>query len=494
MKYIFFSALIAVLLTLGYGFTTRAAGYDILESGGAGGWLNVERPLTAEDMRGRIVLLDFWTYGCINCMQVVPDLTYLEEKFGDRLLIIGVHSAKFRGEQGNERILAAAKRFGLKHPVINDSDFSIWKSFGVEAWPTFVLLDGSGKEISRYAGEGHRADLEKDISAALEGIGNTGTRALPAISRETDQSLLRFPARLAFGNDMIFIADSGHNRILAVDENGTIKMEIGSGKQGFEDGVLNKASFNQPRGLVVLDSILYVADTGNHALRSVDLKSGTVATLAGNGTRGHTYDAKDEPAKTAELASPWDVDVMPDGRTLVIAMAGLHQLWTYDPARKTVSVLAGSGYENITDGAAAEAALAQPSGISVSGDEVYFVDAESSSLRLYKNGSIKTLIGTGLFDFGLKDGTYPDAMLQHPQGLFATNDIIYLADTYNNAIRVYDRKTGRLSTVSLKSVKLNEPGDILVKGSLAYVADTGAHTIKEIDLKNGASTTFSIKK
>lgn len=488
-----FLLLIAFMVTA---FQVQASpSVEALAKGGAGGWLNVDKPLTLEDFSGRLVLLDFWTYGCINCMQVIPDLEALEEKFGDKLLIIGVHSAKFENEKSGGRIIQAARRFNLKHPVINDSDFAIWNDYNVKAWPTLVLLGTDGQEISRYTGEGNRENLDRDISNAITTVDAKKLKPLPRIMADERKDYeLWFPARIALSGEQIFIANSGFNKITITDKTGKVKTTIGSGEEGFTDGNYDKASFNQPRGIALIGSKLYVADTGNHALRVVDLTAKKVTTIAGNGKRGHMYDVKDTPAKDVELASPWDIDVLKDGKTLAIAMAGQHQLWTYDTEAKTFSVFAGSGYEKIEDGAADKAALAQPSGISVSVDTVYFVDAESSALRMVKNGEVKTLIGTGLFDFGFEDGAYPDAKLQHPQGLFASKDKIYIADTYNGVIRIYDPATELLSTLQTTGQVFSEPGDIVVSGPSAYIADTSNHRIKKVDLRTGEASELNVRK
>lgn len=449
----------------------QAGGFDLLSTGGSGGWLHTQRPLTTEDMQGRLVLLDFWTYGCINCMQVVPDLEYLEQTFGDKLLVIGVHSAKFKGEQGNDRILDAARRFGLKHPVINDSDYAIWKSYKIKAWPTLVLLDPDGNEIQRFIGEGHRAAIEKAITSAIGKVtNNTSLKDIIAQSEKT--GTLSYPARLAHGPDgLIFIADAGHHRIIAIDEQGKIKHIIGSGTRGLQDGHYNQAQFNLPRGLVANGSHLYIADTNNHAIRKIDLEKRTVQTIAGNGEKGR-------------VASPWDIELTDDSNTLAVAMAGRHQLWSLNIRADKLDPLAGSGKESLIDGRQSEATLAQPSGLSSSATALFFVDAESSALRVLENGNVKTLIGTGLFDFGHKDGVYPEALLQHPQGLAATDNILYIADTYNDAVRLYDRKAGVLSTLPLPAGSLKEPGDILLVGQKLWIADTNHHTIKVYDIES----------
>ncbi|MBI1216623.1 MAG: redoxin domain-containing protein [Alphaproteobacteria bacterium] len=468
-------------------------------------WLNAARPLTQKDAEGRMVLLDFWTYGCINCMQVVPDLKALEDKFGDKLLIIGVHSAKFVGERGNARIAAAAKRFGLTHPVINDSDFSVWDAFKVQAWPTLVLLDGKGNEFSRYAGEGHREDLMRDVARGITAL--TPEKAQTPLAdlraKDKDHSILSFPARLGYAKgtpwgDLLFIADSGHNRLLGATLDGKVKVTIGSGKPGHADGSFDAASFYQLRGFAVTPKGIYIADTGNHLIRYADFAKKTVTRVAGTGTQGHDRDVRKANALKTAIASPWDVKMMPDGTTLAIAMAGLHQIWMLDTANGRISASIGTGREDIEDGKAANAALAQPSGLSVSGDTLYFVDAETSALReLTKDGKVKTLIGTGLFDFGLLDGTYPKAHMQHAQGLDAhlakTTGRIIVADTYNAALRAYDLKTGQLSTIKLPERALTEPGDVLQLDGKIYVADTDAGEVKVVDAEKGTIGTLKLE-
>src|SRR3712207_3570738 len=108
---------------------------------GGRGWLNTDAPLSLAALRGKVVLLDFWTYGCVNCMHVIPDLKRLEEKYRKQLVVIGVHSAKFENEKETENIRRIVLRYGLEHPVVNDADFRIWKSYAVRAWPTQVLID-----------------------------------------------------------------------------------------------------------------------------------------------------------------------------------------------------------------------------------------------------------------------------------------------------------------------------------------------------------------
>lgn len=470
--------LLALFLAfLCFATSAKADPYAQLIKGGSGGWLNVTRPLTEEDFKGKAVVLDFWTYGCINCMQIIPDLEYLEGRFGNKLLIVGVHSAKFEGESGNSRIVFAAKRFGLKHPVINDADFAIWKSYNVKAWPTQVLLGPDGQEVARWSGEGHRKEIEKAI-ARLD-IKTEGEAA--PVANDTVKTALSFPARTKVEGNFIYIADAGHNQIVITDKSGKTIQRIGSGAKGFADGTLEESQFNAPRGFATKGDKIYIADTGNHRLRLIDLGAKTVTTLVGDGKRG----------SIGAIASPWDL-AFADDNQIAIANAGTHQLLSYDIKDNKLSVLAGSGREDIIDGKADDAALAQPSGLFYDNGVLYFVDAESSALRQLKEGEVKTLIGTGLFDFGLKDGKYPEARLQHPQGLSVSKDKVYVADTYNNVIRIYDLKTSELSTLALNK-KFNEPGDISIVGGEAYIVDTNNNAISRLNLESGEIAVLPVK-
>ena len=460
-------------------------------------WLNTTRPLAVADAKGRMVLLDFWTYGCINCMHIVPDLKKLEQEFGDKLLVIGVHSAKFEGEKGGARILAAARRFGLEHPVINDSSFDIWDAFEVRAWPTLVLLGPDGDVLEKYTGEGHYAEIREEIADNLEDV--TATSTLKGIvPAEEKKGVLRFPALLGFANETpwgetLFVADSGNHRLLGLSVEGKVKVIIGSGEAGAKDGDFKTASFRNPRGFGIAKNGIYVADTENHLIRFIDFEKKTVSTVAGTGVQGYDRRVRNSDALKTAISSPWDVKVMPDHKTLAIAMAGTHQLWSYNTADKTLSVLAGTGKESIDDGEALSSSLSQPSGLAPWGDTLYFVDAETSSLRSLKFGQVSTLVGTGLFDFGHLDGNYPKARMQHAQGLDVDGGRVVIADTYNNAIRIYDTKTGELSTVPVAKEALDEPGDVLQLNGKLYVADTNHFRIAVIDPKTGVATALPIK-
>jgi len=471
------------------------------------GWLNTSRALTPEDLKGRIILLDFWTFCCINCMHVIPDLEYLEKTFGDKLTVIGVHSAKFKNEQDSENIRAAILRYGIHHPVVNDFDFSTWKAMGIHAWPTFVLINPMGTVQAIYAGEGNRQKAERDIAALIKKYeGSINTTPLP-IALEADKQppgVLSFPGKLATDGEHLFVADSGHQRIAIMTMDGKITDSIGSGNTGKDDGAFEQASFNTPQGLAYKNGLLYIADTNNHALRLADLKTRQVTTLAGNGGQRHEPLTHAKPASQTQLSSPWGLAFSPDDTHLAIAMAGLHQIWSYDINAKTLSVIAGNGHESMDDGYYPHNSLAQPSGLSALDDWLFFVDAETSSVRLLREGRVYTLVGTGLFAFGYKEGVVDTALMQHPLGLFATQEAVYIADSYNHSIRLL-AAAGQLSNFighgvrgnkdgAFATAEFNEPNDILLIGKKLYIADTNNNAIRVADLDTKMVSTLNVSE
>lgn len=476
------------------------------------GWLNTSRPLTAEDLRGRIILLDFWTFCCINCMHIIPDLQALEHEFGDKLTVIGVHSAKFANERDTENIRQAMLRYDIEHPVVNDYAFHIWQSFGVHAWPTLVLINPQGRLEAVYSGEGHRDELRFAISHLIKKYGdslNTAPLPLALEKQKTPETLLKYPGKLAYAPDsvdgeVLFISDSGHHQIVATTLEGKTLFRIGTGSQGNKDGSFPEAQFNTPQGLLYRDNILYVADTENHLLRQIDLKTKTVSTLAGTGKQGYERRVHNAPALSTSLTSPWDLAFYPDNEHIAIAMAGTHQLWQYDIKAHGVSVIAGNGAESIDDGRYPYNSLSQPSGLSAYDGKLYFVDSETSSLRVLDVNKVTTLIGTGLFDFGYKEGTQGVALMQHPLGVFADNSGVYVADSYNHSIRRYDVKKEKLSDYAghgkrgmedgaFAKASFNEPNAILKIKDKFYITDTNNHALRVLDPETGKVSTLNLK-
>ncbi len=465
-------------------------------------WFNTATPLRlGQELRGRVVVLDFWTFCCINCMHVLPDLAYLEARFRDEpVAVIGVHSPKYPNEAIPAHVRDAVLRYGITHPVVVDQGHAIWEGYAVRAWPTLVVVDPEGYVASVLPGEGHRATLEQGITALLaEGRrdGTLATTSLP-LTREVPHPGhgLSFPGKVLadVAGARLFIADTGHHRILVTDWDGRLRGYFGTGRPGFADGLFGEARFHAPQGMALLGHTLYIADTGNHALRRADLNTYRVETVCGNGEIG--YDRRGGKAGRAQpLNSPWDVAAHHD--LLYIAMAGLHQLWLFDPVTGIAHTAAGTGRENITDNPAPQAALAQPSGVTVQGDALYFADSETSAVRRLdlRTFTVTTLAGQGLFVFGDVDGPGETALLQHPLGVSATADAVYVADSYNHKIRRIDPVARTVATVAGTGASgcstdgpllLSEPGGLSVVGHDCFIADTNNDRILRLNLDTGA--------
>src|SRR5437762_11261837 len=355
------------------------------ELSGGRGWLNTDKPLSLAALKGKVVLLDFWTYGCINCMHIIPDLKKLEKKYPNELVVIGVHSAKFENEKDTENIRRIILRYEIEHPIVNDADFAIWRAYAVDAWPTRFLIDPAGYVIGKLSGEGGYEALDQVIGETIadfrkRGELNEAPLKLVLEKAKVGDLPLAFPGKILANakNDRLFIADSDHNRIVVSRLDGTLLETIGTGEHGAGDGPFDRATFFRPQGMVLDGETLYVADTENHLIREIDLKSKTVKTIAGTGQQSREYGVTG-PARTVALNSPWDLQLV--GRTLYIAMAGPHQIWKLDLDKGEVSTFAGSGREARADGPRLEAAFAQPSGLATDGKTLYVSDAEANIIR-----------------------------------------------------------------------------------------------------------------
>ncbi len=452
-------------------------------------WLNTDRPLSLKELRGKIVLLDFWTYCCINCMHVLPDLKKLEKKYPEELVVIGVHSAKFSGEKETENIRQAILRYEIEHPVLNDKDMTVWDHYAVNAWPTLFLIDPEGSVVGKLSGEQVYDVLDREISRLAGEYGKKGLLNKNALKFNLEKgrvpaSLLSFPGKVLADekSQRLFIADSNHNRIVVASLDGEVQEVIGAGEAGLKNGNYREAEFNHPQGMALEGDVLYVADTENHAIRRVDLKTSRVSTLAGNGRQA------------ADMNSPWDLLVHDD--QLYIAMAGPHQIWKLDPRTSRLQLHAGSGREARIDGPLQAAALAQPSGIATDGKKLYFADSEVSAIRsadLDPKGKVETIVGEDLFEFGDKDGVGPAVRLQHPLGVAYHEGSLYVADTYNNKVKKLNPAERRSVTfLGQDKGTLDEPGGLSVAGGRLYIADTNHHLIRVADLKTGQLSTLEL--
>ena len=463
------------------------------------GWLNTGgRDLALAGLRGKVVLLDFWTFCCINCLHVLDELRPLEDRFADVLVTVGVHSPKFEHEADPEALAAAVERYDVRHPVLDDPELVTWQAYTARAWPTLVVVDPEGYVVAQLSGEGHGHALERvvaDLVAEHEATGTLHRGDGPYVAPPPPSTDLRFPGKaVRLPGGAFLVSDSGHHSLVELAGNGeTVLRRIGTGARGRDDGPAGAATFAEPQGLALLpDDVavrvgydLVVADTANHLLRGVRLHDGAVTTVAGTGTQwmqGDPQPSGGDPR--TPLSSPWDVVWSPGTGQVVVAMAGIHQLWAFDPVRPAVSVWAGTSNEGLVDGPLAEAWLAQPSGVAVDGGTVWLADSETSSLRVVEDGAVRTVVGHGLFDFGHVDGPAPTALLQHPLGVTVLPDgSVAVSDTYNGAVRRYDPATQQVTTLL---TGLAEPSDAVVDGEHLVVVESAAHRLTRLRLPDEA--------
>jgi len=467
-------------------------------------WLNTDRPLSfSKELKGQVVLLDFWTYCCINCMHVLPDLAYLEAKYAkEPFVVIGVHSAKFANEGSRQTIRAAINRYEIEHPVIVDEEMTLWGEYTVRSWPTLVLVGADGRVIGAVAGEGNRAALDEAVGKALADAKAAGIAAPAPLRFEREHSVraasgLAYPGKILAdpASGRLYIADSNHNRIVVAtlpDADGRSRLiaTVGTGAVGREDGPRDRATFHHPQGLALMNGTLLVADTEGHLIRAIDTESFEVRTVAGTGEQ--SYDRAGGKRGTAQgLNSPWDLAV--EGSTCYIAMAGHHQIWRLDLPMGLCRAWVGTGRENIFDGPVESAALAQPSGLALIGNYLYVADSEVSAVRRVDLAAerVETLLGRGLFDFGDADGDAKRARLQHPLGVTAWGSKVLVADTYNHKIKELDPERATIRTLAGDgkpgaerdgALALFEPGGLHVAADVLYVADTNNHRVVRVAL------------
>ena len=497
------------------------------------GWINTDHPLALDKgLRGQIVVLDFWTYCCINCMQVLPELEKIEHRYADEpVIVVGVHSAKHDREGDPDAVRNAVLRYDIKHPVVVDDDFGIWRRYGVHAWPTMVIIDPEGNAVWARSGENKAETIAAVIDTLLKEHRDKGTLADGPIEWETESlgdidGPLRFPGKVLAVppegefDGRVFVSDGGNDRIIEAawpDEDGSSRViaVYGDGQRGAQDGPAKSARFNHPQGMTFdrASNTLYVADTRNHTIRAIDLKARTVRTIAGTGEQVYDRNAGGRGIKQG-LASPWALALSPDRETLYIAMAGPHQLWAMDLDSTKLRVIAGTGREAITDGDAFAGALAQPSGLALAPDgrSLYFTDTEGSAVRVLdlETEQLRTIIGDpngpagGLFSFGDKDGAFPIARLQHAIGIALDAGgkdraaRLFIADTYNDKLKVVDPTARSVVTFALppadgNEIDLEEPTGVSFAPETdrtparLFLADTNNHRVLIINPADGSS-------
>ena len=432
----------------------------------------------------------------------------LEKKYANELTVIGVHSAKFPNEKETYNVEKAVRRYQLEHPVINDGQFQVWQQYSCRAWPTLMFIDPQGNVIGKHEGEMSFEAFDGLIGqmvAEFDSEGILKRQLMTSTYVRPEDTALSFPGKvLADGpGDRLFIADTNHNRIVVTSLDGAVRRVIGSGEEELTDGSLAESAFNHPQGIALEGETLYVADTGNHAIRRVDLAAGTVETIAGTGEQGHSREGR-RPARSMELCSPFDL--LEHQGTLYIAMAGIHQLWSMDLADGMIGPFAGTGGEAITDGLLAKAELAQPCGITTDGVKLFFADSETSSVRsadIDPAGKVRTIVGLDLFVFGDKDGSDHNVRLQHPIGITHHDGVLYITDTYNHKVkRVLPAMRSAFTVLgngaaghvdgAAEQAQFSEPSGISFANGKMYIADTNNHAIRVAGIESGVVSTLEI--
>ncbi len=489
-------------------------------------WLNT-KPLRLEELRGKFVLIDFWTYCCINCLHILPELKKLEQAYPNELVVIGCHSAKFAAEKDSKNIAEAILRYEIEHPVINDANLLFWRQLGVQSWPTLLLIDPEGKAVWMRPGEIKFEDIDMLLKKALpfyrrNNLIDAAPIRFELLQHTAEEMPLRFPGKVLAdeAGDRLFISDSNHNRIVVSSLDGKLKKTIGSGEIGKANGSYEECSFDHPQGMALHGDFLYVADTENHMLRKVDLKTEKVTTIAGrgeqasndwlasSGTPGMPW--RGVPLRT-DLNSPWALLVHED--FLYIAMAGPHQIWRMSLKGAAIGPFAGNGREDIVDGPLLPAqpyglgasSFAQPSGLTTDGTWLFVADSEGSSIRAVPfdfKKPVRTVVGTSglpggrLFEFGDRDGRRDKVLLQHPLGVVFHEGFIYVADTYNDKIKRVNAATGATNTLNVKGNEdkpFDEPEGVSYAAGTLFVADTNNHRIRTVNLGTGAVKTLTIQ-
>lgn len=478
-------------------------------------WLNTPQPLTMAGLRGKIVLLDFWTYGCVNCLHNVPELELLLSEHPNELVVIGIHSGKFSYERETTNLAQIVQRYRLSYPIVNDSKRRLWYLWEAQAWPTLYLIDASGNIAAVHIGEGVYRDFKPLILQLIkqaDGLGRMNREPIARTVAAAPASVLAFPGKVLADpqGSRLFIADSNHQRIvIANPATGDVLDLIGNSQAGLRDGGFAEAGLSNPQGMALSQDgrTLYIADAGNHAVRVADLQSRTLNTLVGTGEKAPVYPPRGGLGPELALSSPWDLAI--DSGRLYIAMAGSHQIWAYRFADRSIGPFAGDAVEGVADGLLLEAQFAQPGGLARGQDgRLYVADTEASSIRVITQsgkGMVTTLAGGGgdLFSFGDQDGTLAEARFQHPQGvaLDMQRNSMYVADTYNNKIKLIDLEHNQVRTLfgaepgwrDGSEPLFNEPGGLSFANGLLYVADTNNHAIRIIDRAAGKTRTLVLK-
>jgi len=471
-------------------------------------WLNTTSPITQSQFTGKFTLLSFFRFSSIQSVHIIDDLKKLQQKYADQLIVVGVNSPRFPYEGTDTMLRESIQRYGITFPIINDATHQLWARFKISAWPTHILLAPDGTSIINRPGENLFDSIDSMMSSQIARW--TSDRLLtPSRFQYSMTAPLRtdlvFPKKISADSERgrIVISDTNHHRILIASPDGKIISSIGTGSPGFSDGSFATAQFRSPAGTVVKGNRIYVCDEGNHAIREIDGFRKTVRTLAGTGSMG-LFTMQSGTGNSVQLNSPRDI-AWYKGK-LIVAMSGWHQLWQIDPTTGYCVPFAGNQAETLFDGPPSTSSFSEPSGIFSDSRSLFIADSGNNAIRQFTStpiNLIETLVGRGPIQFGDVDGSSSMARLQYPLGIVGHKGKLYIADSYNHKIKVYDLNTGRLTTLAGSGIpghrdapktaaQFSEPSGICQLENTLFVADSNNHVIRKIDIASANVTTITL--
>ncbi|MDR6095086.1 hypothetical protein [Stenotrophomonas sp. SORGH_AS_0321] len=447
-------------------------------------WLNAA-PATLSELRGQPLALLFVNAASAWCAQRLAEVANWQSRHPGRLQVLVLQVPRFDFEREEAASLKLLRRQGLHSIALLDSDWDGWRRFGVTAWPTIVLMDVYGRESSRLVGLGQPGELDRALNELCGSVQPSAFEPLRELHPEPRLPLC-FPTGLAVTTERLYIADSGHHRVLECTHGGRVVRQFGQGTPDFMDGGAQEAAFNRPQALVVERESLYVADTGNHALRRINIITGQVDTLCGSGRPGEPLEGQVNDPRSVALNHPTGLALADN--ELHVAMAGDNRIWSYHLGQRRLTRRAGSGAIDQRDGSGNVAAFAQPTGLAVVQQALYVADALASSIRCVqlRGDLVQTLIGQGVWNHGSEDGPRDRASLQFPQAIALSPDapLLWIADAGNGRLRTLRLGGGELVTQALPR-RLHGPAGLAVGSGAVWIAETDAHAVLRFDPASG---------
>lgn len=403
--------------------------------------------------------------------------------------MVAVNVPRFDHEREPRRAGKRLARSKFEFPVAHDADWVLWQHYGIEAWPTVVLLDAGGRVRERFVGDGQLREIDTAVSRLQAESTPRSFNAERIEMRRGGEPMLplRFPVGLALSGNYLYVADSGHHRVLECDLSGRVLRQFGSGGSGFIDGPMELAAFNRPHGLCIERDTLYIADTGNHAVRRIQLRGGDIDTVVGAGRPGTPKEGPVADPRMVALDQPRAVSLA--AGTLYIATAGDNRIWRFDLGAPGLSLVAGSGQLAVADGLRDTASFAEPTSLAAVQQAVYVCDAAGSAIRSTNavSGKVATILGQDAWSHGNADGARADARLQQPQAIALDpgSPVLWIADSGNDSLRSLRLGGGELTTVQLPQ-RLHSPGGLAVADGVVWIADTDAHAVLRYDTRDGS--------